>query len=172
MSKGGKVDSSFSERPGHYRPRRLADWLNPTGARKVHSLIDKVYKRKNLEIAWDRVRANQGAGGVDGESIEAFGEKLEERLTRLQDELRTGSYTPRPVRQQRIPKVGKPGEWRMLGIPTIYDRVCQQALLNRFSNRCSMTPTSDTGEGDRQRMPSARSGKRSKLAGSGSLMRT
>jgi RNA-directed DNA polymerase len=95
MSKGGKVDSSFSERPGHYRPRRLADWLNPTGARKVHSLIDKVYKRKNLEIAWDRVRANQGAGGVDGESIEAFGEKLEERLTRLQDELRTGSYTPR-----------------------------------------------------------------------------
>jgi len=132
MSKGGKVDSSFSERPGHYRPRRLADWLNPTGARKVHSLIDKVYKRKNLEIAWDRVRANQGAGGVDGESIEAFGEKLEERLTRLQDELRTGSYTPRPVRQQRIPKVGKPGEWRMLGIPRIYDRVCQQALLNRL----------------------------------------
>ena len=132
MSKAGEVDSSISERPEHHRPRRLADWINPTGARKVHSLIDKVYKRKNLEIAWERVKANHGAGGIDGESIEAFGAALEERLDRLHEELRTGSYTPRPVRQQRIPKMGKPGEWRMLGIPTIYDRVCQQALVNRL----------------------------------------
>jgi RNA-directed DNA polymerase len=132
MSKDGQVDSSLSERPGHDRPRRLADWLNPTGARKVHSLIDKVYKRKNLEIAWERVRANQGAGGIDGESIAAFGERCEERLAQLHEELRTGSYRPSPVRQQRIPKAGKPDEWRMLGIPTVYDRVCQQALLNRL----------------------------------------
>ena len=60
MSKAGEVDSSLSERPEHHRPRRLADWINPTGARKVHSLIDKVYKRKNLEIAWERVKANHG----------------------------------------------------------------------------------------------------------------
>jgi len=122
----------LSERPGHHRPRRLADWINPTGARKVHSLIDKVYKRKNLEIAWERVRANHGAGGIDGESIAAFGEGLEERLARLHEQLRTDSYGPQPVRQVRIPKAGKPGEWRMLGIPTIFDRVCQQALLNRL----------------------------------------
>jgi group II intron reverse transcriptase/maturase len=108
------------------------DWINLTGAKKVHSLIDKVYKRKNLEIAWERVRANHGAGGIDGESIAAFGEGLEERLARLHEELRTDSYGPRPVRQVRIPKAGKPGEWRMLGIPTIFDRVCQQALLNRL----------------------------------------
>ena len=122
----------MSERPVHRRPRRLADWINPTEARKVHSLIDKVYKRKNLEIAWERVKANHRAGGIDGESIEAFGEGLEERLARLHEELRTDSYTPQPVRQVRIPKAGKPGEWRMLGIPTIFDRVCQQALLNRL----------------------------------------
>src|SRR5262249_24916399 len=78
MSKAGEVESSLSERPGHHRLRRLADWINPTGARKVHSLIDKVYKRKNLEIAWECVRANHGAGGIDGEGIEAFGEGLEE----------------------------------------------------------------------------------------------
>ena len=132
MSKAGEVESSLSERPEHHRPRRLADWINSTGARKVHSLIDKVYKRKNLEIAWERVRANHGAGGIDGESIEAFGEGLEEHLARLHEELRTDSYAPQPVRQVRIPKVGKPGEWRMLGIPTILDRVCQQALLNRL----------------------------------------
>jgi RNA-directed DNA polymerase len=132
MSKDGEVESSLSERPGHHRPRRLADWINPTAARKVHSLIDKVYTRKNLEIAWERVRANQGAGGIDGESLDAFEQALDERLARLQRELSTDSYTPRPVRQVRIPKTGKPGEWRMLGIPTIYDRVCQQALVNRL----------------------------------------
>src|SRR6266700_1660338 len=133
MSKAGEEESSLSERPGHHRPRRLADWINPTGARKVHSLIDKVYKRKNLEIAWERVRANHGAGGIDGESIEAFGEGLEERLARLHEERRTDSYAPQPVRQARIPKAETPGEWRTLGIPTIYDRVCQQALLNRLA---------------------------------------
>jgi group II intron reverse transcriptase/maturase len=98
----------------------------------VHSLIDKVYQPKNLEIAWERVEANQGAGGVDGQSIGAFAEQLDEQLGRLHRELRTDAYAPRPVRQARIPKAGKPGEYRTLGIPTIYDRVCQQALLNRL----------------------------------------
>ena len=122
----------MSERPVHPRPRRLADWINPTGERKVHSLIDKVYKRKNLEIAWERVKANRGSGGVDGESVEQFGERLNEHLDQLHDELRTDQYRPRPVKERLIPKVGKPGEYRKLGIPTVYDRVCQQALLNRL----------------------------------------
>jgi RNA-directed DNA polymerase len=122
-----------SELPVHSRPRRLADWLNPTGARKVHSLIDKVYQRKNLEQAWERVRANRGSGGVDGQSLEGFATELEHQLERLQQELKEDTYQPRPVRQAPIPKVGgKPGERRMLGIPTIRDRVCQQALLNRL----------------------------------------
>ncbi len=122
----------MSEKPVHPRPRRLADWINPTGAKKVHSLIDKVYKRKNLEMAWDRVEANRGSGGVDGQSLEAFGQQLGSELNRLQTELKEEAYQPQPVRQVQIPKAGKPGEFRMLGIPTIYDRVCQQALLNRL----------------------------------------
>lgn len=122
----------MSERPEHLRPRRLADWINPTGARKVHSLIDKVYKRKNLEMAWERVRANRGSGGVDGQTLEAFEAQLDEQLDRLQRELREDAYRPQPVRQVPIQKEGKPGEYRMLGIPAIYDRVCQQALLNRL----------------------------------------
>jgi len=132
MSKGAEVDSSLSERPEHQRPRRLADWINPTGERKVHSLIDKVYKRKNLEIAWERVKLNRGAGGIDGQSIDDFTEELDEQLDRLHDELRHDTYCPQPVRQKRILKAGKPGKYRMLGIPTIYDRVCQQALLSRL----------------------------------------
>jgi len=71
MSKDGEEEQFVSERPVHRRVRRLAEWLNLTGTKKVHSLVDKVYQWKNLEIAWERVRANQGVGGVDGESIEA-----------------------------------------------------------------------------------------------------
>ena len=122
----------MSEIPVHSRPRRLVDWINPTGARKVHSLIDKVYKRKNLEMAWECVRANRGSGGVDGQTLEEFAAQLDQQLDRLQSELKEDVYRPRPVRQVQIPKAGKPGEFRTLGIPTICDRVCQQALLNRL----------------------------------------
>jgi RNA-directed DNA polymerase len=122
----------MSEKPVHCRPRRLADWINPTGAKKVHSLIDKVYQRKNLEMAWETVKANRGSGGVDGQSLDEFAAQLDQQLDRLQSELKEDVYRPQPVRQVRIPKEGKPGEFRTLGIPTIYDRVCQQALLNRL----------------------------------------
>ena len=122
----------MSEIPVHSRPRRLADWINPTGARKVHSLIDKVYQRKYLEMAWEKVKANRGSGGVDGQSLAGFAAQLDRQLDRLQSELKGNVYRPQPVRQVQIPKAGKLGEFRTLGIPTIYDRVCQQALLNRL----------------------------------------
>jgi RNA-directed DNA polymerase len=133
MSKdeGGR-NSSFSEKPVRSRPRRLANWINPTGTKKVHSLIDKVYKQKNLEMAWEKVKKNRGSGGVDGQSLEAFEMQLDQQLDRLHRELKEDTYQPLPVRQHPIPKRDKPGEYRMLGIPTIYDRVCQQALLNRL----------------------------------------
>ena len=124
--------SSISEKPISQRPRRLADWLNPTGDRKVHSLVDKVYKRKNLELAWEKVRQNRGAGGIDGQSVEEFEQVIDEHLDRLHDELKNDTYRPQPVREKMIPKAGQPGRYRRLGIPTVYDRVCQQALLNRL----------------------------------------
>jgi len=120
----------MSEKPVHSRPRRLVDWINPTGAKKVHSLIDKVYKRKNLEMAWEKVKENRGSGGIDGQGLTAFEAQLGPQLARLQRELKEDTYQPLPVRQHPIPKRDKPGEYRMLGIPAIYDRVCQQALLN------------------------------------------
>lgn len=124
--------SSLSERPGRDGPRRLSEWLKPTDSRKVHSLVDKVYQRKNLELAWGRVRKNRGAGGVDGQNLKEFERQLDEQLDRLHEELKSDSYRPLPVRQRLIPKPGQPGKFRPLGIPTIYDRVCQQALLNRL----------------------------------------
>jgi group II intron reverse transcriptase/maturase len=83
-------------------------------------------------MAWEKVQANRGSGGVDGQTLEEFSAQLDQQLDRLHGELQEDVYQPRPVRQVQIPKVGKPGEYRKLGIPTIYDRVCQQALLNRL----------------------------------------
>ena len=120
------------EKPVHPHPRRLADWINPTGTRKVHSLVDKVYRMKNLELAWQKVRQNGGAGGIDGESIEAFEGNLTENLNTLHEELKADTYQPQPVRQKMIPNPGQPGKERPLGIPRIYDRVCQQALTNQL----------------------------------------
>ena len=111
------------EKPVHHPARRLADWINPTGAKKVHSLIDKVYMMKNLELAWQKVRKNRGAGGIDGESIETFEANLTENLNTLHEELKAGTYRPQPVRRKMIPKPGEPAKKRELGIPRIYDRV-------------------------------------------------
>ena len=126
------TSSSNMERPLCQPPRKLTDWLNPDGQRKVHSMIDKVYQPKNLRAAWEKVKANRGSGGIDGQSIAAFEQECDENLHRLHDELRTNHYQPLPVRRVDIPKAGKPGEWRPLGIPAVSDRVCQQALLNRL----------------------------------------
>jgi len=105
------------KKPVRDRPRRLADWLNPTGDKKVHSLVDKVYKRGNLEDAWFRVKRNGGAGGVDGQSLMDFEKVLVEQLDRLHGELKNDTYQPLPVRRQLIPKAGQPGKFRPLGIP-------------------------------------------------------
>jgi RNA-directed DNA polymerase len=114
-------NSSIREKPIGQTPRRLADWLNPTGAKKVHSLVDKIYQMKNLELAWEKVRRNKGAGGVDGQSIERLEEACSEDLNRLHEELRSDPYRPQPVRQQMIPKQGQPGKERLVGIPMVYE---------------------------------------------------
>jgi RNA-directed DNA polymerase len=77
----------MSEKPVHSRLRRLVDWINLAGAKKVHSLIDKGYKRKNLERAWEKVKENRGSGGVDGQSLAAFEAQLGLQLARLRREL-------------------------------------------------------------------------------------
>lgn len=125
--------SSIPENPLCQPPRKLTDWLNPDGQRKVHSMIDKVYQPKNLHVAWEKVKANRGSGGIDGQSLDAFEQDCDQHLSRLREDLRTDRYQPLPVRRVDIPKAGKPGETRPLGIPAVYDRVCQQALLNRIA---------------------------------------
>lgn len=96
--------------------------------KKWYSLIDKVYRLDNLRLSYRKVRSNKGAPGIDGASVFSFGENLEENLLMLQQELKTGNYEPNPVKRVMIPKAD--GSERPLGIPTVRDRVVQQALLN------------------------------------------
>ncbi|MGH7868589.1 MAG: group II intron reverse transcriptase/maturase [Candidatus Dormibacteraceae bacterium] len=95
---------------------------------KHHSLIDKVYNWQNLWTAWRRVRRNKGAHGLDRVTIQAFETNAEMHLRELQRLLMQKRYRPHPVRRVYIPKASDPKQRRPLGIPTVLDRVCQQAV--------------------------------------------
>ena len=92
-----------------------------------HSLIDKVYALPNLRYAFARVKANDGAAGVDHVTVKQFERHLEENLEKLSQALKDGSYRPQAIRRVWIPKPGSK-EKRALGIPTVRDRVVQAAL--------------------------------------------
>ena len=96
--------------------------------RKWYSLYDKVYALSNLERAWEKVRSNRGAGGIDRQTVVSFEREKERHLLGLHRLLREKRYRPHVLRRVYIPKGKK--EQRPLGIPTIRDRVVQQALLN------------------------------------------
>ena len=91
------------------------------------SLIDKVYRPSTLHAAWQAVRRNKGSAGTDHESVERFAQRLEENVAGLEEELRTGTYRPRPIKRVYIDKLGSK-EKRPLGIPVVRDRVVQTAI--------------------------------------------
>ncbi|MDQ0221468.1 group II intron reverse transcriptase/maturase, partial [Peribacillus cavernae] len=94
--------------------------------RKYYSLIDKVYRFENLLNAWMEVKKNKGSGGVDGITIEIFDLHANQNLLEIQRLLKENRYKPDPVLRTYIEKDN--GKMRPLGIPTIRDRVAQQAV--------------------------------------------
>lgn len=96
--------------------------------KKWYSLIDKVYRKENLKLAFKRVKRNNGAPGIDGETTLDFADKLELNIEFLHEKLKTNTYEPSPVRRVEIEKPD--GGIRLLGVPTIKDRVVQQAIVN------------------------------------------
>jgi RNA-directed DNA polymerase len=109
---------------------------NPTGgvecARRIAqpalhvALMEKVLAAENLRRAWKRVKANRGAPGIDGMPIEDFAAFAREQWPTIRERLSDGSYRPQPVRRVMIPKPG--GGERPLGIPSVTDRLIQQAI--------------------------------------------
>lgn len=95
---------------------------------KWHSVYGQILFDRKLKTAWKKVKANKGSGGIDEETIESFELHVEENLAELLQSLRNKEYTPTPVRRVYIPK--KDGKRRPLGIPTIKDRIVQQAVVH------------------------------------------
>lgn len=86
--------------------------------------------KREVWQAYKRVKANQGAAGVDGQSIEEFGKDLSNKLYKLWNRMSSGSYFPPPVRRVEIPKPD--GGMRPLGIPTVADRIAQMVVMQRL----------------------------------------
>ena len=102
-----------------------------------HLLMEEVVGRANLVGALKRVRQNKGSPGIDGMSVEELPEYLRRHWGEIRQRLLAGTYQPKPVRRQEIPKSG--GGVRELGIPTVLDRFIQQAILQVLQPRFDPT---------------------------------
>ena len=91
------------------------------------NLMAQITSRSQLNAAWQRVRANKGAGGVDGVTIDHFVEWFQPQADLVRAQLQNGTYQPQPVKRVTIPKPN--GGERLLGIPTILDRIIQQSIV-------------------------------------------
>jgi RNA-directed DNA polymerase len=126
-------------------PSAVHEGTEPPMAKQVsqspavnESLMEEVCQRENLEMAWQRVRANKGSPGVDGRTIDETREYLREHWPAIRDQLLAGTYRPQPVKRVEIPKPDGAGV-RKLGIPTVLDRLIQQAVLQVLQRRWDPT---------------------------------
>jgi RNA-directed DNA polymerase len=142
MSKAMRQMSARAERAGVARGEAERDPASDeacgpprehrgTGSAKLKAgpggLLEAALTRQNLQAAWKRVKANKGAAGVDGLDIEQTARMLQTRWPQIRQDLLAGQYRPQSVRRVMIPKPD--GSQRELGIPTVVDRLIQQALL-------------------------------------------
>lgn len=130
VPKGAKQGAEVPGIPGMeasiWTERMVSALVNGVEGGPWYSLMDKVYAPKTLKLAWEKVKANRGAAGVDGQSVERFEAQSERYLAELGQALREGSYRPDAVKRVEIPK--GPGRTRPLGIPTVKDRIVQTAV--------------------------------------------
>ncbi|MGD7407443.1 reverse transcriptase domain-containing protein, partial [Ralstonia pseudosolanacearum] len=134
------------------RERKIAKTMNEPLKQKLFSIYGQLLSYRRLDEAWKHVKANHGAGGVDKVSIKEFDKHSEQYLNEILNELKTKTYKPTSARRVYIKK--KNGKLRPLGIPTIKDRIIQQALVDILSpffeanvfhdNSCGFRPNRGT----------------------------
>jgi RNA-directed DNA polymerase len=121
----GRVGGGTAEGTG--RARQTVPAFGDKAGDGAPGLMEEVLRHENLMAAYERVVSNEGAGGVDGRTVDDLKHQIREDWPRIREQLSSGSYEPSPVRKVEIPKPGG-GGLRMLGIPTVMDRTIQQAL--------------------------------------------
>ena len=119
-----RAGDGIAESTGQERDAATAREEN--AADEAPGLMEEVLRRENLMAAYKRVVSNGGAGGVDGRSVDDLEHQIREDWPRIREELLSGTYEPSPVRKVEIDKPG--GGVRTLGVPTVMDRMIQQAL--------------------------------------------
>jgi len=100
----------------------------------MSQLLEKILSRDNMNLAYKRVKANKGAGGVDGVEMDELYDYIRENWKSIKEQIEQRQYKPQPVRRVEIPKPN--GGIRKLGIPTLMDRVIQQAIAQVISPIC------------------------------------
>lgn len=98
----------------------------------TNNLLELILRKDNLNRAYKQVKSNKGSGGIDGMQVDELLPYLRENQMNLIQEIRDGKYKPNPVRRVEIPKETK-GEFRKLGVPTVVDRVIQQAITQELT---------------------------------------
>ena len=98
----------------------------------TNNLLELILRKDNLNKAYKQVKSNKGSGGIDGMQVDELLPYLRENQETLIQEIRDGKYKPNPVRRVEIPKETK-GEFRKLGVPTVVDRVIQQAITQELT---------------------------------------
>ena len=124
------LQKDSAEHEGYVRARRSFNriWKERDSAQP--ELLEKILDKDNLNRAYKRVKANKGAPGIDGITVEEIGAYLRENQKELIERMKRGKYTPDPVRRKEIPKPD--GGVRKLGIPTVKDRIFQQAITQKL----------------------------------------
>lgn len=97
----------------------------------TNELLEKILSKDNMNVAFKRVKANKGASGIDDMTVDELLQYLKENGEQIKEDIRKGIYNPKAVRRVEIPKAD--GSKRKLGIPTVVDRVIQQAIAQQLS---------------------------------------
>src|SRR5271155_5163941 len=144
MQQNIQTELNFSSTPageareaGREETESLATTKDPESPASTNRLMEAVCERENLKEALRRVKANKGSAGVDGITVGGISDYLKQHWPAIREQLLNGTYEPKPVRRVEIPKPD--GGVRKLGIPTVLDRLIQQAVMQVLQKQWDRT---------------------------------